>query len=71
MTDLYVCTHRAPPAEYECLEAVASGGIACFRCLVCCYRQGWDARQVREDNARLVREKLGELEKGNKLTPDV
>ena len=52
------CTYRTPPTvAAECHKAMCTEGKACKRCLVECYRRGWDRGQVLVDVMR--RGKMG------------
>lgn len=53
--------HAVPPtADRECLEAIWSHGRGCKNCFRGdCYRQGWEAASVTDDNLMRVAGKHG------------
>ncbi|KKN07728.1 hypothetical protein LCGC14_1064060 [marine sediment metagenome] len=54
-----ICHHRTPPTDNaECMEMLWSGGRACKRCWVECYRRGWEYRAVLADNQARVKERM-------------
>ncbi len=52
---IHLCNHCKEPSKGdECREMISSAGESCKGCLVRCYRKGWIAKRVCEDNRKLT-----------------